>query len=87
MPKKRDTVPRDVADALDLVTAWRDDPEQGAELAFQLIVQLAKLEGPPGLVQMVHGFVRLVEILLSRLEEGTSRSADEILHDVRKHPS
>jgi hypothetical protein len=83
---KKTRCPADLADALDVVTACREDAEQGDELTFQLVLMRAKGEGPPGLVRMIGGFTRLVEILLERQRAATGHSAGRILDDIRKHP-
>ena len=83
---KKTRCPADLADALDVVTACRNDPAQGDELTFQLVLMRAKGEGPPGLVRMIGGFTTLVGILLDRQRAATGHHADEILGDIRKHP-
>jgi hypothetical protein len=86
MANEASRISPDLADALDVVTACRENTDLGDEFTFQLVMAVAKGEGPPGLVRMVGGFTSLVGVLLAKQHATTGQSEDEILEDIRKHP-
>jgi hypothetical protein len=86
MADKARPISPELADALDVVSTCRDDPQVGENFAFQLVLARSKGEGLPGLVRMIGGFTSLVGVLLARQHENTGQDEDEILDDIRKHP-
>lgn len=72
----------DLLEAIAVVTAWGEDPDNGGDVSRHLIADKAATEGIPGLLHLLGGFTSLTEILLVRHEAATGVKRQEILQSI-----